>query len=144
MNRKMVFCALLAITPVFAAFAGDDPREVRHEMMEGVRDGAKALGAMLKGEAEFDAAAVEQSLATFKHASENFGDLFPEGTETGYNTEARDTIWSDRDGFNAELAKFGEAVDAAIAANPQDLESLKPAAGPVFKACKSCQLGKDL
>ncbi|MGA1078463.1 MAG: cytochrome c, partial [Nitriliruptoraceae bacterium] len=52
--------------------------------------------------------------------------------------EAKSTIWTDRDGFDAALAAWSEAVAAAIAAHPQDLESLQAAAGPVFKKCKAC------
>ena len=58
--------------------------------------------------------------------------------DTGYDTEAKPEIWTDRAGFDAALNAFAEAVDAAIAANPQTLEELKAAAGPVFKSCKGC------
>lgn len=123
------------------ALAGDSPQEVRHELMEGVGDAAKPIGKMLKGEMTFDAAVPPQSFQTFKDAADRLGDLFPEGSETGYDTEAKATIWSDRAGFEAEIEGFAEAVDAAIVANPQDLDSLKAAAGPVFKKCKSCHEG---
>ena len=67
--------------------------------------------------------------------------MFPEGSESGHDTEAKATIWTDRDGFNEKLANFGTRVDAAIAANPDSVETLKGAAGPVFQACKSCHEG---
>ena len=41
-------------------------------------------------------------------------------------------------GFDAALQAWAEAVDAAIAANPQDLGSLEATAGPVFEKCKAC------
>ena len=40
--------------------------------------------------------------------------------------------------FAAALAAWSEAVEAAVADNPQDLESLQAAVGPVFKKCKAC------
>ena len=52
--------------------------------------------------------------------------------------EAAPTIWEDRDGFDAALAEWREAVDAAIEANPDSLEAAKPVAGKVFNACKNC------
>jgi len=107
-------------------------------MMEGVGDAAKPVGKMLKGEQEFDAAVVMESFQVWSNAAIDFGDLFPEGSETGYDTEARETIWTDRDGFNEHLVTFTDAVISAIEDNPQDLEMLKTATGPVFKACKSC------
>lgn len=137
----MIFTALLLLFPVSQVLAAESPQEARHELMEGVRDAAKPVGEMLKGERDFNAAVAMESFQTWAEAAAIVGDLFPEGSETGYDTEARATIWTDREGFNAILLAFGEAVDAAIAANPQDLEALKTAAGPVFKTCKDCHEG---
>jgi len=135
-SRNLVGAALL----VFAAplFAGDDPIHERHELMEGVGDAAKPIGQMLKGEREFDAAVVMTSFGTFDEASAQLGDLFPPGSETGQDTEAAPAIWEDRAGFEEALATWADAVDAAIAANPQTLDETKPVAGEVFKACKGC------
>jgi cytochrome c556 len=116
-------------------FAGDDPVHERHELMEGVGDAAKPIGQILKGERDFDAAVVMTSLRTFDEASAQFGELFPPGSEGG---EAAPAIWEDRAGFEEALAAWADAVDAAIAANPQTLEETKPVAGDVFKTCKGC------
>ncbi|MGK2924824.1 MAG: c-type cytochrome, partial [Lysobacterales bacterium] len=138
--KRAVVLAIIGVVvlPLGAALAGDTPQEQRHELMEGVGDGAKTIGKMLEGEQAFDAAAAMQALQTWEHAAGVYGEMFPEGSETGHDTEARATIWSDRAGFDAALQAWGEAVDAAIAADPQDLESLQAAAGPVFKKCKAC------
>ena len=79
--------------------------------------------------------------ATARQLAETFGDLFPEGSETGFDTEAKSTIWTDRAGFDKALAEFKQQADAAVAANPQTLAELQPAAGAVFKTCKSCHEG---
>jgi cytochrome c556 len=121
-----------------AAAADDDPRHDRHELMEDVGEAAKPVGGMLKGEAPFDPDILMASLQTFQNASMKFGDLFPPGTETGMDTEAAPAIWEDREGFEQALANWREAIDAAIAANPMNLEDAKPVAGAVFKACKGC------
>ena len=121
-----------------AVFADDDPRHVRHELMEGVRDAAKPIGQMMRGEAEFDADTVMSSLGVFKEAAATFGDLFPEGTETGMDTEAAPAIWEDRAGFDEALATWQKAIDGAIAASPATGDELGPAVGPVFKSCKGC------
>lgn len=129
-----------AVVLLFAAplFASDDPIHERHELMEGVGDAAKPIGQMLKGEREFDAAVVMASFETFEEASRQFGDLFPPGSETGQDTEAAPAIWEDRAGFEEALAAWADAVDAAIAANPQTLEETKPVAGEIFNTCKGC------
>ena len=135
-SRSLVAAIALALTSPL--LAGDDPVHERHEMMEGVGDAAKPIGEMLKGEREFDAGVVMTSFETFDKAAARFGDLFPPGSETGKGTEAAPAIWEDRAGFDEALATWGDAVDAAIAANPQTLEETKAAAGPIFNACKGC------
>ena len=132
---RTAFFALICLP---LAAAASTPQEQRHEMMEDVGGGAKTIGKMLEGETAFDAGAAMEALKVWDAAADGFGDLFPEGSETGYDTEAKATIWSDREGFDAALAAWSDAVDAAIAADPQDLESLQAVAGPVFKKCKAC------
>ncbi len=139
MNRSITtLCCLFLLFSALPALAGDSPQELRHEMMEDVGGAAKKIGAMLKGEAAFDASVANAALEVWAEAAWDFGKLFPEGTETGFDTEAAPAIWTDRAGFDEQLAQFSEATEAAVAANPQDLEALKAAAGPVFKVCKSC------
>jgi len=133
-----VLTVLLCLSVPVQSFAEESPQEARHEVMEHVGDAAKPVGEMLKGEREFSAETVMESFRAWSEAAGVFGDLFPAGSETGFDTEAKGTIWSDRESFNAVLALFAEAVDAAIAAEPQDLEALKPAAGAIFKQCKAC------
>ena len=135
-HRFITTAALLAAMQ--AAMASESPQEQRHELMEDVRGHAKTIGKMLEGETAFDAGAAMEALQTWAEVAGQVGDLFPEGSETGFDTEAKATIWSDREGFNAALSAWSEAIDAAIASNPQDLEALQAAAGPVFKKCKAC------
>jgi cytochrome c556 len=131
-----LFVAALVTSSV--ALASDSPQLQRHELMEGVGDAAKVIGGMIRGKTEYDATAVMKSLQTFDDASAKLGELFPAGTETGDDTKAAPAIWEDRDGFNAALQDWVDAVDAAIAASPQTLEDGKPVLGPIFQACKGC------
>lgn len=134
--------ALTALAVLFLfgplASADEDPIHERHELMEAVGDAAKPVGAMLRGDSEFDADVLMKSLKVWKKVGGKFGDLFPEGTETGGGTEAAPAIWEDREGFDAALADWRKAVDAAIEASPQSLEDARPVAGAVFNACKNC------
>lgn len=116
----------------------EGPQHERHELMEGVGKAAKVIGGMLKGETDYDAEAAMKSLQVFEDASSKFGDLFPEGSETGGGTEAAPSIWEDRDGFNAALQDWADATAAAIEAAPQTREDAGPIFNPVFKACKNC------
>lgn len=140
----MIRVLLIAITLSVAslsAVAGDDPIHERHEMMEGVRDGAKAIGGMIKGEQAFDSVVAMDALLVWQRAAEGFGSLFPEGTYTGEPDGAREEVWSNREEFDRLLAEFGEKVNMAIENNPQSAEELGAAAGPIFKNCKKCHEG---
>jgi cytochrome c556 len=139
MTRKHALIAsLFLLMPAAPLVAGDSPQEARHELMEDVGGAAKKIGKMMKGEAGFDAEVANAALQVWADAAKPFGDLFPEGSDTGFDTEAKATIWSDRGGFDEQLALFAEKADAAVLANPRDLDALKAAAGQVFKVCKSC------
>ena len=136
--NTLLILVSLAFVAAPQAIAEEDPREKRHELMESVRDAAKPVGKMLRGDIEFDADVVMASLGTWEEVSAVFGDLFPEGTETGMDTEAAPAIWEDREGFEQALADWRNAVLLAIDAAPQTLDEAKPAVGPVFNACKNC------
>jgi cytochrome c556 len=134
--KKLCAAMVVAVLAISCGQAADEgPQHERHELMEGVRDAAKVLGAMLKGEQEFDNAAAMESLRVWQSGAAEFGSLFPEGSEGG---EAAPAIWEDRAGFDAALAEWADAIDAAIAANPTTLEEGKPVIGAAFSKCKNC------
>jgi len=141
MLKTLLSVSLSALFLSSAAIAGSDPILERQELMEETRDAAKVIGGMLKEQQPFDAEAAMAALETWNKTAEMAGDLFPEGSDTGHDTEAKATIWTDRAGFDARLEDFDAAVNAAIAASPDSLESLGAAANPVFKACKGCHEG---
>ena len=141
MTKITVSLILTALLMSSVAYAGPDPIEERQQLMEDTRDAAKAIGGMLKQEQAFDATAAMDAFKVWQKTASEAGDLFPEGSAIGHDTEAKVTIWSDRAGFDEKMADFGARVDAAIAASPDSLEALNAAAGPVFKACKACHEG---
>ncbi len=134
-NSTRISVLACTLTIMTLAFADNDPAHERHELMEDVRDAAKPLGKMLKGEAEYDPDAVVASLTTFASAADALGGLFPEGSQGG---EAAPAIWEDREGFEAAIVEWQEATAAALAANPATLEDARPVVGPVFGSCKNC------
>ena len=140
-RNSWVTVVLAVMLSMPCAWAAGTVQEERHELMEGAKDAAKSIGGMLKGELDFDAATAMENFQAWAEVAAQAGDLFPEGSETGYDTEAKATIWSDRAGFNQRLDDFSMAVNSGIEASPQSLEELKAAAGPVFKTCKSCHEG---
>ena len=137
LKKSLLVMLFAAATFLSLPAAGEDPQQERHELMEDVGKAAKAVGAMLKGEAEYDWTTAQQSLTTFRDVSGQFGDLFPEGSDTG-DTEAAPAIWEDREGFEAALQEWADATAAALEAAPATLDEAKPVLGPVFNKCKNC------
>lgn len=138
MSRVLIPALLTSVIFSSVAIADGDPILARQDLMDANKDAAKVIGGMLKEEQPFDAEAAMEALQTWKKSATEAGDLFPPGSDTGQDTEAKASIWTDRAGFDADMEEFNTAVDAAIAANPDTLEALKASAGPVFKTCKSC------
>ncbi|MAY27786.1 MAG: cytochrome C554 [Aurantimonas sp.] len=130
---------VLSAATMVPAFAQNvEPIEARQALMEDNGDSAKAGGAMLKGEAPFDAAKVAAIFTEMHDVAMKFGDYFPEDSKTGNDTEAAPAIWEKPDEFEAALVKFQEDTQAAIDAAPQDMESFKQAFGMVTQNCKGC------
>jgi len=119
---------------------GHDPVAAREAAMKTVGGSTRTLGGMVKGEVEFDAAKANAALVAMKEAAAGFDDLFPDGTELQGSNEfkAAPAIWTDRGGFSAEVVAFAAAVDAAVAANPQDQAALGAVFGAIGKSCGSC------
>ena len=141
---KRLLTALVLGSGVLAASAvaaTADPIANRQNIMKNVGAATGVLGKMAKGEMEFDALQAQLALRVLNAASYGFGELFPEGSESGGDTEAKDTIWSDRDGFNKVLASFQETTGAAVAAPPGSQGDVGAALGAIGKTCGTCHEG---
>ena len=134
---KSVFSAsALVAATLFAsvsAHAGDAAVE-RQALMKLNGAATGVLAGMVKGQTEFDAVAAQQALNVLNSAALGFGYMFPEGSESGANTEASPAIWSDRAGFDAAVAKYVQDTSATIT----DMDSLKAAFGAAASNCGSC------
>ena len=120
-----------------SAFAG--PIEDRKAKMKEVGKNLGIIGKMVKGETDFNGEAALAAYMAMGTAGAGFGQLFPEGTETGGETTASPKIWSDRAGFEASGKQFGEDLTAAIQAGaPANLDALKASFGSVARNCKAC------
>lgn len=136
--RSLIALAMIGAAGLAPALAADEPQVVRQEMMKKVGGATGAMAKMVKGEMDYDAAAALAALTTISEVAATYGDFFPEGSDTGFETEAAPTIWSDRAGFNEKLAQFKADADAGVAAAPADLDGLKAVFGPLTKNCGAC------
>ena len=135
-SRNTLSAALVSVGIVAAGTvqAAADVTKERQDAMSHVGAATKAAAAMAKGEVPFDAVAAELALRTMNATALGFKHMFPEGSETGSNTEAGPAIWSDRAGFDAAVDKFIADTGAKVT----DEASFKAAFGAATGNCGSC------
>lgn len=147
MNRPAL---AVAAAVVFAATASahsqneevkpdlSDPVSLRMNMMTNVGGAMGPLVKMIKGEMDYDAELAAMSFRVMNAAALGYASQFPDGSDTGHDTEASPKIWEDRAGFEQAVAKFIADTGAAMKAKPADLDAFKPVFGGVAQNCKSC------
>jgi cytochrome c556 len=124
---------------LFTSAAQADVIADRKAMMK-QKNGASigVLVKTVKGEMDYDAAAVLAAFKTMREGTEGFDKLFPEDSKTGGDTTASPKIWEDMAGFKATLDKFHADLDEAIAAAPQDKAAFMPYFQKVAGDCQTC------
>lgn len=133
-----LFAIAFPVAMLMATAAIADPIEEREELMEGRADQMQILVPIAQGRQPFDAAAVMAALEALQENAQRGQDidaLWPEGSEGG---DSLPTVWSDREDFQAAADKFASDVNAAVEANPQDLESFQALFKTVAANCSGC------
>lgn len=126
----------LLLSPL--AIAQEEPQVVRQDMMERVGEANGVMGRMVRGQAEYDADAAIEALETIREVAASFPEHFPEGSETGFETEALPAIWENFEDFEAKAAQMEERAADLIAAAPQDLETFQPLFQQFAGSCRDC------
>lgn len=135
--KRLTVSLLSALALTTAALAAE-PQEMRQEMMKQVGGAAGTLSKMAKGEAPFDAAAAVAAFTTMAEVGATYADQFPEGSETGFETEASPAIWQNMDDFKAKTAKFQADAAAAAGMTFADAAAVGAAFGGVAANCGAC------
>ena len=130
-TSALVVASLLLATP---SYAGGDAAVERQSLMKLNGGATRTLAGMVKGQAPVDAEKAQAAMNILNAAALGFGYMFPEGSQTGAETEAAPAIWSDRAGFDAAVAKYVKDTTATIT----DMDSLKAAFGAAASNCGSC------
>lgn len=136
MRKFVLAVAALALT-TSAAFA-----DIIADRKAGMKQNAQYVGVlakMAKGEADFDAAAVQAALTALSNNVQkiDIAVSFPVGSDQG-DTTASPKIWEDAAGFQAQMDKFKAVTAAAAAAPAQDLDGVKAQLGTIGQVCASC------
>jgi cytochrome c556 len=136
MIRTVLITATIAIG-ITGVVAQTDAISQRKELMKKNSQHTKAVSAMVKGDAPFDAKVVTAAFTQWSETAAQLPKLFPDDSKSGGETRALPKIWSDRKGFDAEIAAFAKAASA----RPTDAEGLKKAFPAVSKVCGDCHEG---
>lgn len=136
--RKILTLSAVAIVGA-ATVATADVKLTRDKMMWLNGASMGVLAPMAKGEADYDPKAAALAFQAMNATSLVFADLYPAGSES---TEGKfygsPKIWEDRAGFEAAVASFSAATQAAMDAKPADKEAFLAVFGPIGKACGDC------
>ena len=108
----------------------------RMESMTETQDNTKVLGAMVKGERDFDVMAARAAAAEIARHAKQTPDLF-RIKEMDPKTEALPAIWEDFDDFTAK-SKSLEDVATSLAASLETEDQLRAGLGQIGAACKAC------
>ena len=95
--------------------------------------------AMTNGQVPFDAKAMNENIeiVSMLNSRVQFA-AFIDGSDKG-NTRAKPEIWTEKDKFNAAVAKSQDDVNKLVAAGKTgNLDQIKAAAGAVGQSCKAC------
>ncbi|MEC9344404.1 MAG: cytochrome c [Pseudomonadota bacterium] len=130
-----VAAAMLVLTGVAHADVIADRKAIM-KMKMGASMGV--LAKTMKGEMDYDPAAVLAAFTTMREGIEGFGELFPEDSMSGGETIASPKIWEDMEGFQAAITKVKSDLDTAIAAAPQDKAAFTPVFQSVAGNCGAC------
>ncbi|WP_296741611.1 cytochrome c [Mesorhizobium sp.] len=135
--RKLVLAISILAFAGSAAFA--DPVKDRQDLMKERGKLAGQLSKVVKGEEDFDAAAVLKTLQAMQANAEKFDvqKLFPAGSDQG-DTTAAPKIWEDMSGFKAAEDKFLANTKAAVASPPGDVDGLKTQLNTLGGDCGAC------
>ena len=137
MRRFFVAASVVALIATAVHAQNLDVIKQRRQAMQDIGAASYAAWKMFKGDAAFELATVQNSLATMEAKFSTFKDLFPDNSKDGGTTDAKPAIWSDKAGFNA-------ANDAALAAiksaaqTIKDIDTFKAAYKGVADRCSDC------
>ncbi|MEO1198738.1 MAG: cytochrome c [Pseudomonadota bacterium] len=130
--------AAVSLGSVAIASAIDDPIEARQAIMKDTGAGIGTLVGMVRGEVEFNAVAAKMALHAIHSSSIGFPQFFPEGSETGGDTEAAPAIWEDKADFMAKAADMTTVTAAAIESPPESIDDVRTVLGAVGDTCQAC------
>jgi cytochrome c556 len=142
MKKSALYMLLACVLPLSAQaqFAKpEDAIKYRQSAFSVMGTHFGRIGAVVKGEVPFDAAAVAANAEIVAALSKLPFDGFGPGTDKGGNTKAKAEIWSEQDKFKKGASDMQEATaKLLVAAKNGNLDEVKKAFGATGQTCKAC------
>ena len=135
--RHGMILAALAMVAAGTVFAQGDVIAQRKQAMKSAADATSQPLKMLKGEAPFDLAKVQDSLKVVADVAQKLPNLYPDTAKTGGDTHALPVIWENKADFVALYDKLGKDASAALG-SIKDEASFKAAYPTVLRDCGNC------
>ena len=137
MNKIVMFFLIYTFSFVFV-YASNENVKNRQNAMQQVRESVKVLFPIAKGKNDYDDFVVISMLEQMLDAAKPYASYFPIEKEVLAHSEAAETIWSDRTGFNNSVKKFLDDIEFALNAEPESLDDFKPMFAKITTNCQSC------
>ncbi len=111
----------------------------RMELMKGMGDAMKTMGAMLKGQTAFEPAVIAEKAGYLADHADKIPELTPEGSND-HPSEALPIIWQEWDGYEESARQLADegAKLVEIASNGADERATKIQFAKVSKTCGTC------
>lgn len=113
MRRVLFILPAVALVAAPAAAQNLPVIKERQDHLKKMGDAVKPVGAMYKGEADFDLAKVQAAVKVMQEKAALLPALFPDDSKTGEDTEALPKIWEEKADFESRFKKLGDAAKAA-------------------------------
>ena len=136
----LALIATLGLSSVQAGEMEEKAIEYRQSVYKVIGWNFKPMGAMVKGEKAFDAAAFARMAENVAFMSKLAAEGFIPGSDAkAGETEAKDEIWKKPDDFKSKMADFEKAsAELASVSKGGDLNAIKPVFGKTAETCKAC------
>ena len=124
--------------------ADDDPLEAaieyRQASFQVMKYNIGPMADMLKGDIEYDQAAMEKNAEVLAMMSTIIDGLFPEGSDAlAGDTAALADIWAEPEAFEERMAEFQQATQALVsAAATEDRAQIAAALEKTGSSCRAC------
>ena len=143
--------ALLVVGSVFATsafaqtelFKPEDLVKYRQSIYQVMGAQAKVLGAMAKGDTEFDGAAVHERALNLGNVSKLLGETYVPATKGVKDSNMLPAAWDDLEGMGEKGKAFGGALQELIAVSGEEGFNKKAGALAIAKLLKSCKACHD-